>query len=111
MHEEVWGVEPEVIERWQVPVVWIMGRDWSVPGAKVARSARYGLWIGEARGELVVSASLRVVVAELLRRCGGENWEELARAVEEGRADVEAWPEDKYLAWLKAKMLAGVIKA
>jgi len=111
MHEEAWGVRPEVIERWQVPVVWLMGRDYVVP-AKVARS-RYGLWIGvligETRGELVVSASLRAVVAELLRRLEGENWEELARAVEEGRADVEAWSEDKLAGWLKAKMLAGVM--
>jgi hypothetical protein len=114
--EEAWGVKPEVIgrESWQVLVVWYMGRDYAVPGAKVARSERYGLWIGRTSlGELVVGRSLRTVAAELMRACTRcweerEKWEELARAVEEGRADVEVWPEDKYFAWLKAKV-AGVV--
>jgi hypothetical protein len=111
--EEAWGVKPEVIMRgdWKVLVVWLMGRDYVVPGAKVARSERYGLWIGKTPlGELVVGRSLRAVAAELMRGCWEERekWEELARAVEEGRADVEVWPEDKYFAWLKAKVLAGV---
>ena len=116
-YEEAWGVKPEVIMRgdWQVLVVWLMGRDYVVPGAKVARSARYGLWIGKTPlGELVVGGSLRAVTAELIRRsCWGENWEnweELAKAVEEGRAEVEVWSEDKYFAWIKAKMLAGAVK-
>jgi hypothetical protein len=116
MFEEAWGVEPEVIERegWQVAVVWLMGRDYVVLGAKVARSKRYGLWLGKTPlGELVVGRSLRTVVAELIRRScweEREKWEELARAVEEGRADVEVWPEDKYFAWLKCKVLAGMAK-
>jgi hypothetical protein len=112
-HEEAWGVKPEVIGRegWQVLVVWYVGRDYAVPGAKVARWKLYGLWIGCARGEVVVGRSLRAVAAELIRRScqeEREKWEELARAVEEGRADVETWSEDKYFAWLKAKVLAGV---
>ena len=119
--EEAWGVKPETIGRegWQVLVVWYMGRDYAAPGAKVARSERYGLWIGKTPlGELVLGRSLRAVAAELMRRClqavedqdrrEREKWGELARAVEEGRADVEVWPEDKYFAWLKAKILAGV---
>jgi hypothetical protein len=116
--EEAWGVKPEVIERegWQVAVVWLMGRDYALPGAKVARSKRYGLWVGlTPPGELVIGRSLRTLVAELLRRSSTweerEKWEELARAVEEGRADVEVWPEDKYFAWLEVKTLAGAAKA
>jgi len=115
-YEEAWGVKPEVIMRgdWKVLVVWYVGRDYAVPGAKVARSERYGLWIGKTPlGELVVGRSLRSVAAELMRGCWEEKekWEELARAVEEGRADVEVWPEDKYFAWLKAKVLAGMAGA
>ena len=114
MHEEAWGVKPEVIGRqdWKVLVVWLMGRDYVVPGAKIARSGRYGLWLGKTPlGELIVGRALRPLAAELIRRScweERERWEELARAVEEGRADVEVWPEDKYFAWLKAKILAGV---
>ena len=113
MHEEAWGVKPEVIARgdWRVLVVWLMGRDYVVPGVKVARS-RYGLWLGETPlGELVVGKALRTVAAELIRRScweEREKWEELAKAVEEGRADAEVWEEGKYYAWLKAKVLAGV---
>jgi hypothetical protein len=98
-------------ESWKyVAIVLGEGEVYVVPGARAARSARTGLWVGKtAEGDVLLGASLRAVVARLVELCeyadpAKAEW--LAHAVEAHRAAVELWDREELERWLRERGVA-----
>jgi hypothetical protein len=103
-------VEEFVEGEWKYVAIRLGEEVYVVPGARAARSARTGLWVGKtAEGDAVLGASLRAVAARLVELCEcaqPEKAEEIAKAVEAQRASVELWSEEELGKWLKERGVA-----